>query len=83
MKPSRILVRRRLGPLPELVRTLPAATTDHLGARSSERSRSIGFVLDILGRGRQPATLLALNVSSQIYIGISTVAIKGSATRSS
>ena len=54
--------RRRLSSLPELVRILPAQQLIYLWLAIFCTFAMIGFVLDILTRGRAPATLLALNV---------------------
>jgi hypothetical protein len=52
----------RSGSLPDLIRTLPARQLVYLWLAIFSTFAMLGFVLDILGRGRQPATLLALNV---------------------
>lgn len=54
--------RRRLNSLPELVRILPRKQLIYLWVAIFSTFAMIGFVLDILTRGRQPAMLLALNV---------------------
>jgi len=54
--------RRRLSSLPELVRILPPQQLIYLWLAIFCTFAMIGFVLDILTRGRAPATLLALNV---------------------
>jgi hypothetical protein len=65
VKPSRSrLARRRPGPLPELVRALPARQLIYFWAAIFSTFAMVGFVLDISASGRQPATLLALNVVS-------------------
>jgi hypothetical protein len=48
--------------LPELVRTVPARQLFYLWLAIFTTFAMIGFALDILTRGRQPAGLLALNV---------------------
>ena len=50
------------GSLPELVRTMPARQLIYLWLAIFATFSMLGFALDILTRGRQPATLLALNV---------------------
>jgi sigma-B regulation protein RsbU (phosphoserine phosphatase) len=54
--------RRRLSSLPELVRILPPQQLIYLWLAIFCTFAMIGFVLDILTRGREPAMLLALNV---------------------
>ena len=62
--------RRPLGPLPELVRTLPQRQLIYFWLAIGSTFAMIGFVLDVLGRGRQPATLLALNVVASGLIAV-------------
>lgn len=54
--------RRRLGALPELVRTLPARQLIYLWIAIFSTFAMLGFVLDIISRGRQPALMVAMNV---------------------
>ena len=56
--------RRRRDSLPELIRTLPARQLIYLWIAIFCTGAMIGFLLDILSRGRHPATLLTLNVIS-------------------
>lgn len=58
------------GPLPELVRTVPARQLIYLWLAIFSTFSMLGFALDILTRGRQPAILLALNV---IFSGLFAV----------
>jgi hypothetical protein len=53
---------RRLSLLPELLQMLPPQHLKHLWLAIFFTFSMIGFVLDVLTRGRQPITLLALNV---------------------
>jgi hypothetical protein len=59
------------GSLPELVRALPARQLIYLWIAIFSTFSMIGFAVDIIGRGRQPAALLALNVvfSGLIAVG--------------
>jgi sigma-B regulation protein RsbU (phosphoserine phosphatase) len=50
------------GSLPQLVRTLPPRQLLYLWIAIFSTFAMLGFVLDILARGRQPVALLALNV---------------------
>lgn len=50
------------GSLPQLVRTLPPRQLLYLWVAIFTTFAMLGFVLDILNRGRQPAPLLAMNV---------------------
>jgi sigma-B regulation protein RsbU (phosphoserine phosphatase) len=54
--------RGRINSLPELVRILPQRQLMYLWLAIFSTFAMIGFVLDILTRGRQPAALVALNV---------------------
>ena len=69
--------RRRFNALPDLVRALPARQLIHLWLAIFSTFSSIGFVLDILTGGRQPATILALNVivSGLLAVGYAKVAM--------
>lgn len=58
------------GSLPELVRTLPARQLIYLWLAIFTTFAMLGFVIDILTRGRQPGALLALNV---IFSGLFAV----------
>lgn len=62
--------RRRLASLPELIRTLPARQLIYFWLAIFCTFAMLGFVFDILGRGRQPATLLALSVVSSGLIAV-------------
>ncbi len=53
---------RRVNPLPDLVRALPARQLIHFWIAIFTTFSSLGFVFDVLTGGRQPATLLAINV---------------------
>jgi Stage II sporulation protein E (SpoIIE) len=68
---------RRGDLLPELIRTLPVRELIYLWIAIFCTGAMIGFVLDILSRGRHPATLLALNViSSGLFaVGYAIVAM--------
>jgi hypothetical protein len=54
--------RRRFQSLGNLIRTLPAGQLRYLWIAVFSTFGMIGFVLDILTRGRQPALLLGMNV---------------------
>jgi len=60
----------RVGSLPQLIRTLPQRQLIYFWMAIFSTFSMIGFVLDILTRGRQPAFLLALNV---IFSGLLSV----------
>ncbi len=63
MKPPRVsLSFLSSGSLPQLIRTLPLRQLLYLWIAIFSTFAMLGFVLDILGRGRQPVPLLALNV---------------------
>ena len=66
-----------MGALPELVAALPARQLIYFWLAIFGTFSMIGFVLDILGQGRQPATLLALNVvaSGLISVGYALVSM--------
>ncbi len=74
---AQVMPRRRLNALPDLVRALPARQLIHLWLAIFGTFSSIGFVLDILTGGRQPAALLALNVivSGLLAVGYAKVAM--------
>jgi hypothetical protein len=65
------------GSLPELLRTLPRRQLLSLWAAIFCTFAMIGFALDILTGGRQPAVLLAMNVSASgmIAVGYAIVSI--------
>ena len=67
----------RGGSLPELVRALPARQLIYLWMAIFSTFSMIGFAGDIIGRGRQPAALLALNVvfSGLIAVGYARVSM--------
>jgi serine phosphatase RsbU (regulator of sigma subunit) len=67
------------GSLPELVRTLPARQLIYFWTAIFSTFAMIGFVLDVLGRGRQPVALLALNVASSglIAVGYAVASMRG------
>jgi hypothetical protein len=69
--------RARLDPLPDLVRSLPARQLIHLWIAIFSTFSSLGFILDVLARGRHPAPLLALNVvvSGLLAIGYAKAAL--------
>src|SRR5262245_64605995 len=66
-----------MGALPTLVAALPARQLIYFWLAIFGTFSMIGFVLDILGQGRQPATLLALNViaSGLISVGYAMVSM--------
>jgi hypothetical protein len=66
-----------MGALPELVAALPARQLIYFWLAIFGTFSMIGFVLDILGQGRQPAALLALNViaSGLISVGYAVVSM--------
>jgi hypothetical protein len=66
------------GSLPELVRTLPSRQLLYLWIAIFSTFAMLGFVLDILNDGRQPAALLTLNV---IASGLLAVGYGIAATR--
>ena len=65
------------GSLPELVRALPARQLIYLWMAIFSTFSMLGFALDIIGRGRQPTALLALNVvfSGLIAVGYAYVSM--------
>lgn len=67
----------RSGSLPELVRTLPMRELTYLWTAIFCTFAMLGFVLDVLGGGRQPAALLALNVlcSGALAVGYAMVSM--------
>jgi hypothetical protein len=60
----------RRGSLPELVRALPQRQLLSLWLAIFSTFAMIGFALDILGQGRQPAMLVALNVVASGLISV-------------
>ena len=62
---------RRINPLPDLVRTLPARQLFPFWIAIFSTFSSLGFVFDVLTNGRQQATLLTMNV---LFCGLLAIA---------